>query len=68
MTPGHNTDIWLDKEVHHMTKEQMGNENRELDELVKTYKIRIGNDIGKSSFTLAAEQIGELRKAALVVK
>eukprot|EP00093_Oithona_nana_P004107 04107.XXX_111461_112151_1 [CDS] Oithona nana genome sequencing. len=59
MTPGHNTNTVLDKELHQMSKEEVGEENRELDTLVESYKIRIGNDIGKASLSLTEEQIDQ---------
>ena len=60
MTPGHNTNTVLDKELHQMSKEEVGEENRELDALVESYKIRVGNDIGKASLSLTEEQIGKV--------
>lgn len=60
MTPGHNTNSALDKDLHQISKEEMGTDNRELDTLVESYKIRVGNDIGKASLTLTEEQIGKV--------
>merc|ERR1711953_114844 len=59
MTPGHNTNSALDKDLHQISKEEMGTDNRELDTLVESYKIRVGNDIGKASLTLTEEQIDQ---------
>ena len=53
-------DTVLDKELHQMSKEEVGEENRELDALVESYKIRVGNDIGKASLSLTEEQIGKV--------
>ena len=50
MTPGHNTNSALDKDLHQISKEEMGTDNRELDTLVESYKIRVGNDIGKIKY------------------
>ena len=60
MTPGHNTNSALDKDLHQISKEEMGTDNRELDTLVESYKIRVRNDIGKASLTLTEEQIGKV--------
>ena len=59
MTPGHNTDSNLDKDLLLMTKDEMGEQNRELDLLVEQYKVMRVNDLSQEKMTLDEEQLSK---------
>ena len=59
MTPGHNTDSEVDKDLFLMTKEEMGEQNRQLDLLVEQYKVMRENDLSRETMILDDEQLSK---------
>ena len=60
MTAGHNTDPQVDKDLFQMSKEEMGEQNRELEMLVEEYKVMRDSDFHTEKLTLDEEQISML--------
>merc|ERR1711879_258914 len=65
MTAGHNTDPQVDKDLFLMSKEEMGEQNRELEMLVEEYKVMRDSDFHTEKLTLDEEQI---KKAVIRIK
>ena len=67
MTPGHNTDSNLDKDLFLMTKDEMGDQNRELDLLIEEYKVMRENDLSKEKMTLDEEQLSKYHNLVVLM-